>query len=69
MVFMACDLRLPFAHSSSSPKKMHKGVVDYSIDSPLTRLRLTTNLISTFCNQFQLFALKKFQLSALFRIN
>ena len=50
-------------------KKKHKGVVDYSTDSPLTHLRLTTNLISTFCNQFQLFALKKFQLSALYGIN
>ena len=41
MVYMACDLRLPFAHSSSPPKKkMYKGVVDYSTDRPLTQLRL-----------------------------
>ena len=30
---MACDLRL-LAHSSSSPKKLYKGVVDYSTDRP-----------------------------------
>ena len=51
-------------------KESHKGVVDYSTDSwRLTYLRLTINLISTFCTQFQLFALKKIQLSALFGIN
>ena len=52
--YMACALRL-FA---SSPKEtLHKGVVDYFTDRPLTHLRLTINLISTFCTQFQLFAL------------
>ena len=55
--YMACALRL-FAHSSSSPKEtLHKGVVDYFTDRPLTHLRLTINLISTFCTQFQLFVL------------
>ena len=51
------DIRL-FAHSSSSPKKIQKGVVDYSTGRPLTHLALSINLISTFCTQFQLFALK-----------
>ena len=55
--YMACTLRL-FPHSSSSPKeKLHKGVVDYFTDRPLTHLRLTINWISTFCTQFKLFAL------------
>ena len=58
--FMTCDLRL-FTHSSSSPKKIHKGVVDYSTGRPLTHLALSINLISTFCTQFQLFALKIFK--------
>ena len=59
----------PFAHSSHS--WLHKGVFDYSADRPLTHdhLRLTINLISTFCTQFHFFALKIFQLSALFGIN
>ena len=57
--YMTCDLRL-FAYSSSSPKKIHKGVVDYSTGRPLTHLALSINLISTFCTQFQLFALKNF---------
>ena len=57
--YMTCDLPL-FAHSSSSPKKIHKRVVDYSTDRPFTHLALSINLISTFCNQFQLFALKNF---------
>ena len=54
---IACNLRL-FAHSSSSPKKkVLKGVVDYQ----QTRVTLLAiNLISTFCTQFQLFALKTF---------
>ena len=54
---IACNLRL-FAHSSSSPKKkVLKGVVDYR----QTRVTiLAINLISTFCTQFQLFALKTF---------
>ena len=34
--------------------KLHKEVVDYSTDRPLTHLRLTINLISTLCTQFQL---------------
>ena len=61
-------LRL-FAHSSHS--WLHKGVFDYSADRPLTHdhLRLTIYLILTFSTQFQLFALKIFQLSALFGIN
>ena len=66
--YMTCDLRL-FAHSSSSPKKLHKEVVDYSTDRPLTHLALPINVISTFCTQFQLFALKQFQFSVLFGIN
>ena len=57
--YMTCDLRL-FAHSSSSPKKIHKEVVDYSTDRPLTHLVLSINWISNFCTQFQLFALKNF---------
>ena len=54
---IACNSRL-FAHSSSSPKKkVLKGVVDYQ----QTRVTiLAINLISTFCTQFQLFALKTF---------
>ena len=55
--YMTCDLRL-FAHSSSSPQKIHKGVVDYATGRPLTHLALSINLISTFCTQFQLFARK-----------
>ena len=55
--YMACALRL-FAHSSSLPREtLHKGVVDYFTDRPLTHPRLTVNLILTFCTQFQLFAL------------
>ena len=50
-------------------KKLHEEVVDYFTGRLLTRLRLTINLISFFCTQFQLFALKKIQLSALFGIN
>ena len=34
--------------------KLHKEVVDYSTDRPLTHLSLTINLISTFCTQFQI---------------
>ena len=54
---IACNLRL-FVHSSSSPKKkVLKGVVNYQ----QTRVTiLAINLISTFCTQFQLFALKTF---------
>ena len=54
---MTCDLRL-FSHSSSSPKTIHNGVVDYSTDRPWTHLALSINWISNFCSQFQLFALK-----------
>ena len=50
-------------------QKLHKGVVDYSTDRPLTPCRLTINLVSTFCSKFQLFALKTFKLSSLFGIN
>ena len=59
--YMACDLSLRlFTHSSSSPKKkIHKGVVDYPTDRPLTHLELTINSVSTFCTQFQLFTLKE----------
>ena len=57
--YMACDLRL-FAHSPPSPKKLRKGVVECSTDRPFTHLALSINLISTFCNQFQLSALKNF---------
>ena len=67
---MACALRL-FAHSSSSPKeKLHKGAVDYFTDRPLTHLRLTINLSSTFCTQFRLFALfwEKFTRSQLMKV-
>ena len=40
-VYMTCDLTLHlFAYFWSSPKKLHKGVVDYSTDRPLTHLRL-----------------------------
>ena len=44
--YMTWDLRL-FAHSSSLYRKdkLHKEVVDYSTDRPLTHLRLTINLI------------------------
>ena len=41
-------------------KKIHKEVVHYSTGRPLTHLALSINLISTFCTQFQLFALKNF---------
>ena len=57
--YRTCDLRL-FAHSPPSPKKLRKGVVDCSTDRPFTHLALSINLISTFCNQFQLSALKNF---------
>ena len=40
--------------------KLHKGVVDYSTDRPLSHLALSINLVSTFCTQFVLFALKSF---------
>ena len=43
-------------------RKIYKGVVDYSTDSPLTLLALSINLISTFCTE-------KFQLCVLFGIN
>ena len=57
--YRTCDLRL-FAHSPPSPKKLRKGVVDCSTDRPFTDLALSIHLISTFCNQFQLSALKNF---------
>ena len=67
---LACDLRRGLLILHPHRKQVHKVVVDFSNDRPFNSPEaVTTNFISTFYTQFQLFALKNTTFFSLFGIN